>query len=106
MSDSSDSETECISKYCLLNPAYSNYLFFLCVFCLCIILLLFLLFFHPGGFPTEEEMQKNELLKWLWEEFNSKDAQDLDIYIQMRRIRKEMKKEELEKKAMSSMSNS
>ena len=62
--------------------------------------------FHPGGFPTEEEMQKNELLKWLWEEFNSKDAQDLDIYIQMRRIRKEMKKEELEKKAMSSVNNS
>ena len=103
MSDSSDSETECISKYCLLN-IQQLLIFYVYFLCLCIIFLFIL--FHPGGFPTEEEMQKNELLKWLWEEFNSKDAQDLDIYKQMRRIRKEMKKEELEKKAMSSVNNS
>ena len=49
-------------------------------------------------------MQKNEYLKWLWEEFNSKDAQDLQIYHEMRRIRIEMI-EEAKKKSESPENN-
>ena len=51
---------------------------------------LILLFFFSGGFPTLEEIQENEVLKLLWREFNSKDAQDLNIYLQMKSIRIEM----------------
>ena len=46
--------------------------------------------FFSGGFPTLEEIQENEVLKLLWREFNSKDAQDLNIYLQMKSIRIEM----------------
>ena len=47
-------------------------------------------YFFSGGFPTLEEIQENEVLKLLWREFNSKDAQDLNIYLQMKSIRIEM----------------
>ena len=47
-------------------------------------------YFFLGGFPTLEEIQENEVLKLLWIEFNSKDAQDLNIYLQMKSIRIEM----------------
>ena len=61
-----------------------------------------LLFFFSGGFPTLEEIQENEVLNLLWMEFNSKDAQDLNIYLQMKSIRIEMMEQKKAKKKTSS----
>ena len=48
-------------------------------------------------FPSNEQLEKNEYLRNVWELWNSYDHQDLPTWREMQLILKEMKKEEMEK---------
>ena len=46
-------------------------------------------------FPTPEQLKVNEWLKNVWEEFNSYEHQDVDLWNTMQYILKMMKKEKM-----------
>ena len=46
-------------------------------------------------FPTPDQLKENEWLKNVWEEFNSYEYQDVDLWNTMQYILKMMKKEKM-----------
>ena len=48
-------------------------------------------------FPTPEQLKVNEWLKNVWEEFNSYEHQDVDLWNTMQYILKMMKKEKMKR---------